>query len=91
MRDRALVPEICGAQSCIVVHTNQLFFRGLKRLPDPGQELVVTSVSTLKHPHNEFVSRRCCDRQLPPVQAQEGIRHKESDPFISVNKRVIQE
>jgi hypothetical protein len=41
MHDRALVPEICGAQSCIVVHTNQLFFRGLKRLPDPGQELVV--------------------------------------------------
>lgn len=62
-----------------------------KRLPDPGQNSFVTGVSPRKHSHDKFVCGRGLDRQLPAVQAQEGIRDEKRDALVAVDERVVQE
>lgn len=49
LREAAAVPSS---------HPDQLLLCFLKRLPDPGQQLVIASIATFEHPDYEVISSR---------------------------------
>ena len=58
-------------------------------LSNPGENLLNRTVVALEHSDNELLAFVGCKNEFPAVQTQEYVSCKERDPFVAIEKGVI--